>query len=295
MATIGIDIASLDGNGTPDWDAARREGHLRFVGLRAAEGLTSDLWYPTYRHQLDAIDVPNFPYLLMTPNLATPEAQVRKALDVVGTLNKRYFPLALDVEGPRRGFTAVQWLDWVIRAKRVIEETLGVPPLLYSSRAYWIDPDGMNNLPAPELTNCLGWWKMWTHPVESDAIYDPIAVDELAPPPTPPPWHGAWGIHQFQGDAINYPGFRSTVDMNRVHVQRQGDTGESVKWIQHRLPGLVGDGIFGPKTRAAVETFQAAKKITTDGVVGLDTTQLLAWEPPRAINSASPPRSTTDE
>src|SRR3977135_2537123 len=120
MATIGIDIASVDSNGTPDWNAARQQGHLRFVGLRAVQGLTPDPWYPTYRRQLDAIGVPNFPYLIMTPNLGTPEAQAQKALEVVGTLNNHYFPLALDVEGNRRGLTAGQWLEWVVRAYRVI-------------------------------------------------------------------------------------------------------------------------------------------------------------------------------
>lgn len=281
MATIGIDIASVDGNGTPDWNKARSEGHLRFVGLRAAEGLTPDSWYPTYRRQLDVIGVPNFPYLLLKPNLKTPEAQANKVLEIVGALNVRCFPLALDVEGDRRGLTAAEWLDWVVRAKRVIHEALGVPPLLYSSRTYWVDPDGMNNLPAPELDDCLGWWKLWPYPVRSNAVYDPALVDRLPQPPTPPPWKGAWGIHQYQGDAIHYPGFKSTVDMNRLHVQRQGDDGHSVKWIQQRLPGLIVDGVFGPKTAAAVKTFQTAQQIAADGIVGLDTAQRLAWVPPR--------------
>lgn len=281
MATIGIDIASVDSNGTPDWAAARQQGHLRFVGLRAAEGLTPDTWYPTYRRQLDAIGVPHFPYLLLRANLETPEAQVQKTLDIVGTLNDHYFPLALDVEGPRRGLTAAQWLGWVTRAKRRIEEAIGVPPLLYSSRTYWIDPEGLNNLPAPELVDCLGWWKLWRAPTLAQAVYDPMLVDQLPSPPTPPPWNTQFGIHQYQGDAVHYPGFKSTIDLNRLHIQQQGDAGESVKWIQKRLPGLIVDGLFGPKTAAAVRTFQTTKKITADGVVGLYTTQLLTWETPR--------------
>jgi len=282
MATIGIDIASTDQNGTPDWSAARQQGHLRFVGLRAAEGNTADPWYPTYRRQLDAIGVPNFPYLLLTANLDTPEAQAGNALDIVGTLNDHYFPLALDVEGPRRGLTAAQWLDWIVRAKRLIEEALGVPPLLYGSRTYWIDPDGLDNLPAPELASCAGWWKFWPYPVHAPAVYDPILVDQLEPPPAPPPWDSQWILQQYAGDAIGYPGFRSTVDMDRLHVQRRGDQGASVKWAQARLPGLAIDGIFGPATEAAVKTFQASRKIVTDGIVGLDTTQLLTWVPPRS-------------
>jgi hypothetical protein len=88
MATIGIDIASIDGNSTPDWTKARTAGHLQFVGLRAVEGLSPDVWYPIYRRQLDAISMPNFPYLIMTPGLATPEAQAKMVLNIVGTLDR---------------------------------------------------------------------------------------------------------------------------------------------------------------------------------------------------------------
>jgi peptidoglycan hydrolase-like protein with peptidoglycan-binding domain len=284
MATVGCDIASVDQNGSPNWSAAIQQGGLRFVGLRVAQGLTADPWYSTYRTQLDAIGVPNFPYLFLMPNLDTPEAQANKALDLVGTLNNHYFPLALDVEGSRNGLTAAQWLDWVTRAYGVIKSALGVPPVLYTSQVYWEDPDGMNNLPAPQLADCVGWWKYWPYAVDSPAVYDSPTVDALRPPPAPSPWGNQWIIQQYMGDAINYPGFRSTVDMDRLHVQRQGDSNDSVKWVQRRLPGLVVDGIFGPATAAAVKAFQAQRKITADGIVGLETTQLLAWVPPRAAS-----------
>lgn len=280
MATIGIDIASVDGNGTPNWDAAVTQGHLRFVGLRAVYGVTADPWYPTYVNQLDARGIPHFPYLIMTANLDTPEAQAHKTLDVIGTLNNHYFPLALDVEGSRNGLSAAQWLDWVLRAYRVIKSALGVPPLLYTSQVYWEDPVGMNNLPAPELADCFGWWKYYPWATRSQAVYDPAVVDKLIAPPVPPPWGNAWGIQQYAGDAIGYPGFKATVDTDRLHVQQQGNTGDSVKWIQKRLPGLTVDGIFGPKTTDAVKTFQALKKVAADGIVGLDTSQLLSWVSP---------------
>jgi peptidoglycan hydrolase-like protein with peptidoglycan-binding domain len=281
MATIGIDIASVDSNGTPNWSAAIQQGNLRFVGLRAVYGLTPDPWYPTYRTQLDAMGVPNFPYLIMTPNLGTPEAQAQAALTAVGTLNNHYFPLALDVEGNRNGLTPAEWLDWVTRAYTVIRNALGVPPLLYTSQEYWIDPDGMNNLPAPQLADCAGWWKYYPGPVDASANYSPAYVDALAPPPSPPPWNGQWIVQQYAGDAINFPGFKSTVDMDRLNVQQQGAQGSSVKWVQQRLPGLTIDGIFGPATTAAVKTFQGQKKLTADGIVGLDTVQLLSWVQPR--------------
>ena len=172
----------------------------------------------------------------------------------------------------------------------MIKDALGVPPLLYTSQVYWIDPDGMNNLPAPELADCAAWWKYWPWPVRSPAVYDPAIVDKLAAPPTPPTVGTHWIIQQYQGDALGYPGFKSTTDMDRLHVQKQGDLNESVKWIQARLPGLTVDGNFGPKTTDAVKAFQALKKIAADGIVGLDTTQLLAWVPPRtSVSSRAQP------
>ncbi len=53
-------------------------------------------------------------------------------------------------------------------------------------------------------------------------------------------------------------------------------TGDDVAAVQRRLiqlgfaPGKA-DGIYGPATAAAVKSFQAARKIETDGVVGTDT------------------------
>jgi len=48
---------------------------------------------------------------------------------------------------------------------------------------------------------------------------------------------------------------------------KQGDVGESVKTLQ-RLLGVAPDGIFGPKTRAAVVAFQKKMNMLPDGNVG---------------------------
>jgi peptidoglycan hydrolase-like protein with peptidoglycan-binding domain len=60
----------------------------------------------------------------------------------------------------------------------------------------------------------------------------------------------------------------------------QGNTGERVIAIQNLLnqrigAGLVVDGIFGPKTNAAVRNFQASRHILVDGKVGNQTWPLL--------------------
>jgi hypothetical protein len=280
MATLGCDLASVDDNGDPDWKTAMSLGHLRFVGLRAAEGVTPDPVYRSYRQQLEPLGVPSFPYLLLTPGLTTPEEQVSRALVAIGVLDRTCFPLALDVEGDRRGLSAGQWRDWIVRACASVRAALGVPPMIYTSRVYWADPAGMSGLPAPELADCLGWWKYWPIGVDEAAMYDPVVVDRLTAPPAPVPWGGQWGIHQYQGDARGYPGFRSTVDLNRLHVVGLGDQGDTVAWIQRHLNfGIAADGIFGPKTVGAVKIFQSSNQIQVDGIVGLDTMQRLAWSP----------------
>lgn len=59
-------------------------------------------------------------------------------------------------------------------------------------------------------------------------------------------------------------------------VLREGARGAAVTALQNKLkaagfnPGSV-DGVFGPKTEAAVEAFQRAKGLATDGVVGPKT------------------------
>jgi putative chitinase len=62
-----------------------------------------------------------------------------------------------------------------------------------------------------------------------------------------------------------------------------GDRGELVKALQERLNALgyaVGrsDGIFGPRTRSAVLTFQAENELSTDGIIGPKTRTVLNAE-----------------
>lgn len=50
-------------------------------------------------------------------------------------------------------------------------------------------------------------------------------------------------------------------------VLRRGSTGELVKVVQ-RIVGVTDDGIFGPRTEAAVEHWQLSNHLTPDGIVG---------------------------
>lgn len=50
-------------------------------------------------------------------------------------------------------------------------------------------------------------------------------------------------------------------------LQKEGSKGSHVKLIQSKL-GIADDGIFGPKTEAAVKAWQKKHKLTADGLVG---------------------------
>jgi cell wall-associated NlpC family hydrolase len=62
------------------------------------------------------------------------------------------------------------------------------------------------------------------------------------------------------------------------------DLGEKVRWLQRRLqlhgfdPGPA-DGMFGPRTEAAIRAFQAAHGLEVDGVAGPETKQALREQP----------------
>ncbi|SHN25362.1 N-acetylmuramoyl-L-alanine amidase [Chitinophaga sp. CF418] len=75
-------------------------------------------------------------------------------------------------------------------------------------------------------------------------------LNNVTPPPVPIP------------DEEQTPPGRKTT--------RRGDKGELVKTIQGKL-GLTKDGIFGPKTEAAVRQFQRNHQLVPDGIVGPKT------------------------
>ena len=79
----------------------------------------------------------------------------------------------------------------------------------------------------------------------------------------------------------------NTVSVNGMElpVLRLGAMGIEVRDLQNRLNiigqfGLAIDGDFGPRTSSAVISFQASRRLDTDGIVGLQTwTQLIALTP----------------
>lgn len=70
-----------------------------------------------------------------------------------------------------------------------------------------------------------------------------------------------------------------------MNILKIGSRGTDVKTLQQKL-NLSVDGIFGPVTEEAVRSFQKAKGVTADGVVGPNTWSLLNanTQPQRMIN-----------
>ena len=66
---------------------------------------------------------------------------------------------------------------------------------------------------------------------------------------------------------------KAVADVQQALVERGFDVGEA-------------DGIFGPRTEAAVQAFQDSKGLTADGVVGPRTWSAL--ELPGSVPSATP-------
>jgi GH25 family lysozyme M1 (1,4-beta-N-acetylmuramidase) len=101
----------------------------------------------------------------------------------------------------------------------------GAPPVIYTSARVW--RDDLKNLPAPEMEDSPLWAVRYPFkpgpPRRDSAAFDDGALD----PRVPPPWRdpGNWWIHQYQGDAVGFPGFNGKVDMNRFQPMIKGANG----------------------------------------------------------------------
>src|SRR5687768_9268958 len=89
-------------------------------------------------------------------------------------------------------------------------------------------------------------------------------------------------------------------DGNGERTLRRGDSGPDVVALQQSLnragaqPALVEDGKLGPKTEAAVRTFQGARGLGVDGVVGADTRAALASDAPTKSAAAAKATGSRD-
>jgi GH25 family lysozyme M1 (1,4-beta-N-acetylmuramidase) len=293
MKTIlGIDYAGVDANKPPDLKKAKAAG-MQYAIVRATYGITPDPAFKRDWKKLKDAGVIRGAYMFpVMKKTREPEPQIMafaKALKEAGGLEPdKDMPPVFDVEFPKgiagTGMTRLECLDWVHRAIMKLEDLFGVLPIIYTSARVWDgeDEDSLDadRIPMPDIVDCPLWLARYPYKIRISSHHLPGERDGLRVPPVPKQLGDSsdiW-IHQYQGDAVGFPGFSSTVDLNRFFPVSRATAvkGEKVKWIQRKLR-VVDDGHWGPKTDAALRQFQQAHKLPASGVVDVATFVALSW------------------
>lgn len=289
----GIDYGSVDGNHSPDTTKLAAAG-CEFVWLRGSYSYWDARggWWscvPDTCLKRDWSSLSGFVRgAYMFPVLQakyTPEQQVAvfaAAVRAAGGLRPGVdFPPCLDVEFPGKGIAATGLdragvLVWIRRAVTALRSEFGCQPFLYTSGRVWNDSDAdcLGNLPAPDLVDCPLWLARYPYKTRILAVLPPPSG--LTAPPVPTPWGDAWHAHQYQGDALGVPGMSATVDVDRWRSAQIGDHGGHVAYAQRKLQ-LTADGVFGPRTEAALRVLQAARGLPTTGILDIRTACSLLW------------------
>lgn len=267
----GVGVAAIKGYQDPyGHDAA----YARDVSLARAAGLTVQTYIFPNCHGNAA-----FPKQQVASWLAT-RPDIRRGADL---------PPAIDAEFPggvpSYGLPKATIVETLRQFVLEIQDQLGVSPAIYTAQTQWWDL----GLPsAPWAAECLLWLKTAyrldaRHPpdpvIPPRPHFGPLATDPRDYYRAPDPWKNTgWYMQQFQGDALGFPGFPRTVDLNYFHEVQIGDTDPLVKWIQRRLK-VVADGVYGPATQAAIEAFQLANMVDARDGSHVDPATLaaLAW------------------
>jgi hypothetical protein len=291
-----VDYAGVDGNAPPDLKAAYAAG-LRCGIVRASYSAWSD---GTAARDADAIRNTGmvfggygFPDLdAGAPSMA---AQAKAAFDGARPRPGVDLPIAMDVEFAR-GILATHQGASLLEARlhlagavgdyrKALADVQGADPLLYISQrvADTDDTDTLAGAADDAIRGMAAWLARYVlatrAPAETDADY----LSRLPAPPVPKAIGGPddWWFRQYQGDALRFPGFSSTVDCDVFHPLVLGSTGTRVQWTQRRI-GATPDGGCGPETVAALLAFQNRAGLVPTGVVNLSTFAKLAWTAPAA-------------
>lgn len=295
---FGIDYASVDENKI-NLAVAKAQGLLSFAIPRATYGTYVD---PIYKDQvagLKSIGIVTGAYAFLRcpfkgARPVSPEDQIDAFVAAVGPLGCDSLPPSLDVEFPGNGFVDTGWenkamaLDWVRRAWSRLQTAYKIDPIVYTSARVW--QEDLGNQAAPEMSGSPLWLAKYLCNAKKPAMRDASIFQKgtigifkkPVNPPIPLPWQSAskWAdnfwIHQYQGDAIGFPGFSNTVDMNRFNPLLLGSSGSRVEWLQRKLKITV-NGYFDQVTAQALAAFQKSLSLDADAIVGPKTFCALAW------------------
>lgn len=283
---LGIDIASVDGNKPVDWDAASKAGCTFAIFRGAYQTWQDPTWTKESQRARDAgLVVGAYLFPVMSRSAPSARAQVAALRASMGKVQLGDLAPVLDVEFPggisKTGRSRAQLLTWISDAVSEMQAQFRITPMIYTSARVWDgeDEDALDaDRTTPEtLTQCPLWLARYPYKTRISAVTDSATVASLALPPVPKAWgaDNVW-IHQYQGDALRYPGFSATEDMNRFFELARGAKGSRVKWVQARVSAAI-DGDFGPATEALVRSYQQANGLPVSGIVDPRTFAYLSW------------------
>ncbi len=271
MSVGGIDVS--DYQRAVDWSAVAGAG-IAFAFTKATEGVSfvaetfASNWLAT-----QGAGIIRGAYHFFRP-LRDPQAQADHFLATVQP-GAGDLPAALDAE-VRDGVDARAFVDRMKEWLDAVEEATGRKPIIYTSPSFW------EALGSPRLSGYPLWianygrsspiiprgWSTYTFwQYTSSGSVTGIA--------------GMVDLNVFNGSLDDLMAFLRTDQTpsdGRVSDEfvYEGDVGLEVEEVQKLLrakgfdPGSI-DGVFGPRTKAAVVAFQMANNVIVDGIVGPQT------------------------
>lgn len=274
----GIDVAKWNGN--IDWKKVK-DGGVEFAILKAINKKCQkeDSFERNYNGataQGLPVDVYNYSYALTT------EKAISDAKTVLSVINgKKIGTVWLDIEEKSQMNLGMTLIDIINAYKNIIESAeykFGV----YAGLSFY------NSFIKPfhDFVDCPFW--IARYPSKAQMAFDDMPKEDNKPSIL----HLLWGWQYTSTGKVN--GINGNVDLSITYdcteeksgtdgarrTLRKGDSGADVVYLQQRLTSKgygVGaiDGKFGNKTLEAVKAFQAENNLTVDGVVGINTWNVL--------------------
>ncbi|MCY7321419.1 MAG: peptidoglycan-binding protein [Phormidesmis sp. CAN_BIN36] len=277
MALEGIDVSTYQGD--VDWATVANQGIL-YAFAKATEGASStDPSFLRNWTNMKTFGIVRGAYHFFRP-AKDPIVQANNFLQLVKTIEASDLPPVLDLE-VLDGLDARTVINNALKWISTIETATGRKPIVYTYPVFWEDklgnPTQFSNYP------------LW------------IANFETRTPFVPSAWR-SWAFHQYS-ESGQLQGIQGNVDLNQFNGTlddlqkllkgkvplRVGSRGQVVTELQQLLKTKgfdsgTPDGAFGAKTKSAVVSYQQAKRLAPDGIVGAAT-----WA---ALQSTSQPTPT---
>jgi hypothetical protein len=196
-----------------------------------------------------------------------PLVQVAKFKETVGPYRPGDLPVWLDAESDKPlaqyGLTAKQALARLEMTYAALADTYPVVGV-YDSLRWWHEM--LFDIDSPTLGRRCPLWIKIPYPWKSGNSPHLEARGDLGELPAPwkdPNGPGAW-CKQFQGDAVNVPGFSSTVDLSEW-IPHTGTPWIAAQLQRHAIMPV------GSDFDTAIRTFQTASGLYADGIIGPKT------------------------